>query len=39
MTEIKVKDSTIKTLNVNGIGYICITDIARQKILLNQKML
>ena len=31
MTEIKVKDSTIKTLNVNGIDYICITDIARQK--------
>ena len=30
MTEIKVKDSTIKTLN--GIDYICITDIARQKI-------
>ena len=31
MTEIKIKDSTIKTLNVNGIDYICITDIARQK--------
>ena len=31
MTEINVKDSTIKTLNVNGIDYICITDIARQK--------
>ena len=31
MTEIKEKDSTIKTLNVNGIDYICITDIARQK--------
>ena len=31
MAEITVKDTVIKTLNVNGIDYICITDIARQK--------
>ena len=29
--EITVKDVTIKTMNINGIDYICITDIARQK--------
>ena len=29
--ELKVKDVTIKTMVVNGIDYICITDIARQK--------
>ena len=29
--EITVKDVSIKTMNVNGIDYICITDIARQK--------
>ena len=29
--EIIVKDVTIKTMNINGIDYICITDIARQK--------
>ena len=28
---IKVKDVNIRTLTVNGIDYICITDIARQK--------
>lgn len=31
MAKIIVKDSTIRTLNANGIDYICITDIARQK--------
>ena len=30
-SEIIVKDVTIKTLNINGIDYICITDIAKQK--------
>ena len=30
-SEIIVKDVTIKTIAVNGIDYICITDIARQK--------
>ena len=29
--EIIVKDVSIKTMNVNGIDYICITDIAKQK--------
>ena len=29
--EIIVRDVTIKTMNVNGMDYICITDIARQK--------
>lgn len=38
MSDITVKDSIIKTINVDGNDYICITDIARQKILLNQKM-
>ncbi len=28
---ITVKDVNIRTMNVNGIDYICITDIARQK--------
>lgn len=31
MAEITVKDTVIKTLSVNGLDYICITDIARQK--------
>lgn len=31
MTKIIVKDQSIKTLNKDGIDYICITDIARQK--------
>lgn len=31
MAKIIVKEQTIKTLNKNGIDYICITDIARQK--------
>ncbi len=26
-----VKDANIRTMTVNGIDYICITDIARQK--------
>jgi hypothetical protein len=30
-SEIIVKDTTIKTTTLNGIDYICITDIARQK--------
>ena len=30
-SEITVKDVSIKTMNVNGIDYICITDIAKQK--------
>ena len=30
-SEITVKDVTIKTIAVNDIDYICITDIARQK--------
>ena len=31
MTNIKVKEITIRTLKVNSTDYICITDIARQK--------
>ena len=31
MAEITVKDTIIKSLTINGIDYICITDIARQK--------
>lgn len=31
MAKIIVKDTTIRTITVNGIDYICITDIARQK--------
>lgn len=31
MTKIIVKNQTIKTLSKNGVDYICITDIARQK--------
>ena len=30
-SEITVKDVSIKTMNINGIDYICITDIAKQK--------
>jgi hypothetical protein len=30
-SDILVKDARIKTLNENGVDYICITDIARQK--------
>ena len=30
-SEIIVKDVTIRTMNVNGVDYICISDIARQK--------
>lgn len=31
MAKIVVKDTTIRTMSKNGIDYICITDIARQK--------
>ena len=31
MAKIIVKDRTIKTINKDGIDYICITDIAKQK--------
>ena len=31
MTKIIAKDTTIRTMSKNGIDYICITDIARQK--------
>lgn len=31
MTKITVQEQSIKTLNKDGIDYICITDIARQK--------
>lgn len=31
MSDITVKDTIIKTINVDGNDYICITDIARQK--------
>lgn len=31
MAKIIVKNQSIKTLNKDGIDYICITDIARQK--------
>ena len=31
MAKIIVKDTTIRTMSKNGIDYICITDIARQK--------
>ena len=29
--EIIVKDVSIKTMTINGVDYICITDIAKQK--------
>lgn len=29
--QISVKHTTIRTINQNGLDYICITDIARQK--------
>ena len=31
MTQILVKDTKIKTIKVNGMDYICITDIAKQR--------
>lgn len=31
MAKIIVKNQTIKTLSKNGVDYICITDITRQK--------
>lgn len=31
MAKLFVKDTTIRTLSKDGIDYICITDIARQK--------
>lgn len=37
--EIFVKDVAIKTMIKDGIDYICITDIARQKMLLSLKTL
>ena len=36
-SEIIVKDVTIKTMNINGIDYICITDIAKQKNIVDPK--
>ena len=33
--EIIVKDVTIRTMNVNGVDYICISDIARQKNMID----
>ena len=35
--EIIVKDVTIRTINVNGADYICISDIARQKNVIDPK--
>ena len=37
MAKITVKDAIIRTLKVNDIDYICITDIARQKNPLEPK--
>ena len=34
-SEIIVKDVTIRTMNVNGVDYICISDIARQKNMID----
>jgi len=31
VTNIQVKDTSIRTMQQNGIDYVCITDIARQK--------
>ena len=31
VTNIQVKDTLIRTMQQNGIDYVCITDIARQK--------
>ena len=31
VTNIEVKDTLIRTMQQNGIDYVCITDIARQK--------
>ena len=31
MAKMIVKDTTIRTTVINGVDYICITDIARQK--------
>lgn len=36
-SEITVKDVTVKTMTINGIDYICITDIARQKNAIEPK--
>ena len=38
MAKILVKNQTIKTLSKNGVDYICITDIARQKTQQSLKM-
>lgn len=37
MNKFVVKDVTIRTMTVNGVDYICITDIARQKNFLEPK--
>ncbi len=37
MAKIIVKNQTIKTLAKNGVDYICITDIARQKNAIEPK--
>ena len=37
MAKIIVKNQTIKTLSKNGVDYICITDIARQKNAIEPK--
>jgi len=37
MAKIIVKDQTIKTLIIDGVDFICITDIARQKNPLEPK--
>ncbi len=39
MAKLVVKDTTIRTLAKNGIDYICITDIARQKNPVSLRML
>lgn len=37
MAKIIVKNQMIKTLSKNGVDYICITDIARQKNAIEPK--
>ena len=37
MAKITVRNQTIKTLSKNGVDYICITDIARQKNAIEPK--
>lgn len=38
-TKIKVKDNLVGIMRIGDIDYISLTDLARYKILLNQKML